>query len=119
MEEPVTKKNILVGFIMIVALLALQVGAVYAAPAAQATSITGDVQSVTQSTDSSGATIFEVTISDGTTTQTVKISAATAEALNLVTLNPDGVTYTINPTAVGMNVTIDSTMVLTDPCQLP
>jgi hypothetical protein len=119
MEEPVSKKNILVGFIMIVALLALQVGAVYAAPATQATTITGTVQSVTQSTDTSGKTVFVVTVLDSSgTTQTVQVTPQTAVTLGLVTDNLDG-TYTVNSTAVGSTVTIDSSMVYTDPCVLP
>ncbi len=104
---------------MIVALLALQVGVVLAAPAAQATTITGTLQSVTQSTDTSGKTIFVVTVLDSNnTTQTVQVSAQTAVTLGLVTDNLDG-TYTIKPITPGQQVTIDSTMIYTDPCVLP
>lgn len=117
-----TKKNILVGFIMIVALLTLQVGAAYAAPAAQTATVTGEVQSVTQSTDSNGNTIFEVTILDSNgNTQTVKVSVDTAvNVLGLVTDNGDG-TFTVKPEAVGSTVTIDSAVILpeADPCALP
>jgi hypothetical protein len=123
MEEPVSKKNILVGFVMIVALLALQAGVAYAAPATQATTITGTVQSVTQSTDASGNVVFEVTVQDSSgNTQTVTVSADTAtNVLGLVTLNSDG-TYTVNSDAVGKDVTIDGTLIIpveADPCAMP
>ncbi len=115
------KKNIMVGFVLIVALLALQTGAAFAAPAAQATTITGTVQSVSSSTDSSGATIFDVTVklSDGTT-QTVKISAQTAVDLGLAVKNTDG-TYSVATGVVDKEVTINSADVLVeaDPCALP
>ncbi len=106
---------------MIVALLALQTGAAFAAPAAQATSITGVVQSVAQSTDSSGNPIFDVTILEtGGTTQTVKVSPQTAITLGLVTDNNG--TYTIlDPIPPDMTVTINGADILTeaDPCTLP
>src|SRR5512138_2602487 len=101
MEEHAMKKNILVGFIMIAALLALRVGAVYAAPAQQDSTITGTVQTITQGTDTSGNVIFNVTVLDANNnTQTVQVTAETAVLLGLVTDNGDG-TFTINPTAVG------------------
>jgi hypothetical protein len=112
-------KKIVFVFMMIAALLALQVGAVYAAPALQATTIDGTVKTITQSTDGSGNTIFVVEVEDANhNTQTVRISADTAVQLGLVTDNGDG-TYTINPTAAGMAVSIDSGLVLADPCTLP
>ena len=113
------KKKILVGFIVIAALLALQVGAAFAAPAQQDSTITGTVQTVTQGTDSSGKVVFNVTVLDASNnTQTVQISPETAVQLGLVTDNGDG-TFTISPTAVGMSVTIDSSMIYVDPCVLP
>ena len=108
------KTKIVMGFIILTAVLALQVGAAYAAPASQTADITGTIQSITQSTDSSGNTIFIVTIDVGGTTQTVKLSAADAVSLGLVTQNPDG-TYTIN-NVVGTTVTIPSGMIPVDPC---
>lgn len=117
------KKNMLVGFIMIAALLALQVGTVAAAPAQhpalQDSTIAGTVQGVTQGTDSSGKVIFNVTILDANNnTQTVQVSADTAVQLGLVTANGDG-TFTVSPTARGSEVTIDSSMIYSDPCVLP
>ncbi len=104
---------------MVVALLALQVGAAFAAPAAQATTITGVVQSVTQSTDSSGKTIFVVTILEtGGTTQTVQVSPQTAIDLGLVTDNGNG-TYNIVDPLPTDEKTIDSSMIYSDPCVLP
>ena len=114
------KKKILVGLVMIVALLALQAGAVYAAPAQQDGTITGTVQSVTEGTDSSGHVIFNVTILDANnTTQTAQVSAETAVNLGLVKDNGDG-TYTVNQDAINSTpVAITSDMIFTDPCALP
>ncbi len=110
------KRKVLIGFVMVLALLALQVGAAYAAPASQSTTITGTVQSITQSTDSSGNTVFDVTITDsGGNTTTVTLSAADAVTLGLVTQNPDG-TYTIKNTAVGSTITVPGTGGTTNPC---
>ncbi len=109
-----TKKS-LIGMMLVLALLVLQVQAAAAAPMAQATTVNGTVQSITQSTDSSGNVIFIVTILDtGGQTQTVRVSAATAVSLNLVTF--DGTTYTISPTAVGSTVSIPSNEIIANPC---
>ena len=109
------KKKSLIGIVMVLALLALQVNAAYAAPAAQTSTVDGTVQSITQSTDSSGNVIFIVTILDSSgNTQTVRISAQTAIDLKLVTF--DGTTYTVSPSAVGSSVSIPGTEVLPDPC---
>jgi hypothetical protein len=108
------KNKSLIGIIMVVVLLALQVGAA----SAQATTIDGTVTGVTQSKDGMGNTIFLVTVqlTGGTTTQTVRLDPATAESLGLVTANGDG-TFTINP--FGEVVSIDTSTVLADPCALP
>lgn len=109
------KKKALIGSIITLALLAMQVGAAYAASPSQNGTITGTVQSVTQSTDSSGNPIFLVTIAaSGGTTQTVKLSAAEAVSLGLVTANKDG-TYTIN-NVVGTTVSIAASMAIANPC---
>jgi hypothetical protein len=109
-----TKKS-LIGIFMILALLALQVQAAYAAPAAQATSVDGTVQSITQSTDTSGNVIFIVTILDTSgKTQTLRISAATALSLGLVTF--DGTNYTVSSTAVGSTVSIPTGDIIANPC---
>lgn len=109
------KKKALIGFVMVLALLVLQVNAALAAPAAQGTSVSGTIQSVTPSTDSSGNTIFIVTILDSSgNTQTVQVSATDAETLGLVTPNGDG-TYTIN-NVVGTTITIPSNMIIPTPC---
>jgi len=110
----VTKKTILIGFVMVLALLIAQVGAASAAPASQATTINGTVQSITQSTDSSGNTIFIVTILDTSgNTQTVKLTAANAVTLGLVT--ESGGVYTIN-NVVGTTVSIPTSQVIANPC---
>ncbi len=101
--------------IMVLALLAMQVNAAYAAPAAQTTTVDGTVQSITQSTDASGNVIFIVTILDASNnTQTLKISAQTAINLGLVTF--DGTTYTISSTAVGTSVKIPTNEIIENPC---
>src|SRR5512138_796037 len=101
---------------MVLALLALQVNAAYAAPAAQATTVDGTVQSITQSTDSSGNVIFIVTILDTSgNTQTLRISAETALRLGLVTF--DGTTYTISSTAVGSTVQVPTNEIVANPCE--
>jgi hypothetical protein len=113
-----SRTRTLLGFLVIAALLGLQVGVAYAAPASQTSTVDGTVQSITQSTDTSGNAIFDVTIlkSDGTT-QTVKLSAADAATLGLVTANADG-TYTIN-NVVGTTVSIPTSEMIPDPCSEP
>ncbi len=98
MEEDVNKNKSLIAFIMVLALVALQIGVAYAAPA-QVTIPDGTIVSVTQSTDSMGNTVFDVVIKDSTgTEQTVTLTPAEAEAAGLVTANTDG-TFTIKAVA--------------------
>lgn len=86
------------------------------------TSTSGTVESITQSTDSSGNTVFILVMSvpdgsGGTTTETFTLSADEAMSLGLVTQNPDG-TYTINTDLIGTTLSLDSTL-QTDPCASP
>ncbi len=109
------KNKSLIALIMVLAVLALQVGAAYAAPAAQSADVTGTVQSITQSTDSSGNTIFVVKLVDSSgNTQTVNLTPAQAVNLGLVT-ESNG-TYTINTSAIGTTVTITGTTGTANPC---
>ncbi len=107
------KNKSVIAFMLVLVLLALQVGVA----AAQTSTIDGTVTGVTQSTDGMGNTIFIVTVqlADGST-QTVRLNPTTAENLLLVTPNQDG-TFTINP--FGETVSIDTSTVLADPCTLP
>ncbi len=110
-----TKNKSIIGIMLVLALLALPVGTAYAAPSAQGSTIDGTVQSVTQSSDSSGDTVFVVTVLDSSgNTQTVRLSAPNAVSLGLVTDNGDG-TYAIND-VVGSNISIPGSMVIADPC---
>jgi hypothetical protein len=111
----VINKRTVIGSFVVVALLVLQVGTVSAASGSQTATIDGTLQSITQSTDSTGHTTFEVTVlkADGSS-QIVKLSAADAVSLGLVTANPDG-TYIVN-NVTGQLVSIPTSMVIVDPC---
>lgn len=109
----------LVGGVLALALVAMQVVTAQAAPLIQTGTISGTIQSVSTSTDSSGNTIVVVTLTDSTgATQTANLSVDSAVALGLVTQNPDG-SITVNDVA-GQSVTIDASLILTgsDPCAL-
>ncbi len=100
----------LFGFLLSVALLAVQATAVYAAPASQtATSGSCTIQSIATST-SSGALVVTVTCTDGST---VDFNEADAAALGLITQNADG-SITVNDTTM-VGQTIDTTGA-SDPC---
>lgn len=74
-----------------VAMLATQVGSVFAAPALQDGSITGTATALECGTDSAGNTIILVTVEDAEgTSQIVGIDLETAEGLGLVTLDEGG-----------------------------
>lgn len=80
---------------------------------AQEATINGTVQSVTLGTDGSGQTTVSVSLLDDQgSTQTVTLSLTTATSLGLVTTDVNGVT-TVNDTAIGTSVTINSTDVIT------
>ncbi len=108
------------GLVLALTVIALPVASAYAAPVAvTSTPITGTIQSITTSTNTAGDTIVVVTLTDGSgNTQTVDLTVANAVSLGLVTQNPDG-SVTVNSTMVGQSITIDSSMVYTDPCILP
>jgi hypothetical protein len=109
-------KKLLISVFLVIALLTVSVGTVFAQGS---TTLTGTVQSVTIGTDSSGATIVTVSLLDGQgATQTVIISLATATSLGLVVTDSNGVT-TVSSTVVGASVTINTADVIPTPAQHP
>jgi hypothetical protein len=110
------KTKLTISLLLTVFVVVTQVAAVYAAPAVQTvTPISCTVQSISTSTDSAGVTTVTVTCADGTT---VKLSADNAVTLGLVTQNPDG-TFTVNDAMVGQTISIDPSLIESDPCVLP
>ncbi len=109
------KARIFFSLLLALALLGLQVGAVFAAPPQQTTTpITGTVTSIVPETDANGVTTVLVTVDDGSgNTQTVRLSVDTAVSLNLVTLDISG-NPVVNNAAIGTSVSIDPTTVLPD-----
>jgi len=110
--------KILIAFILAIAVMALQIGTVFAAPALQEGSITGTVTALACETDATtGATTFLVTVqaTDGTS-QTVRIDQLTAEGLGLITVVDGVADCSAEALAAvnGMEVTIDPTTVIVD-----
>ncbi len=109
----------LLSLVAVVAILAMQVGFVFAAPATQEGFITGTVTAITCETDvNTGVVTFLVTLDLGDgTTQTVRIDQATAEALELIYLNEDGspdCTPESLAESIGWEVSIDPANVIPD-----
>ncbi len=112
------KTKLLTGILLVLAVLFAQVGAAFAAPAAQdTTTITGTIVSVTPEADTNGVinTVL-VTYKDGAgVEQTARISLATAVSLGLVTVDS-----TVTPNVVTVvaktddPVTIDPATVIPD-----
>jgi hypothetical protein len=95
------KSKLLISFLVAIMLVALQVGAAAAAPAAQdPTPVVGTVAGVTLLPD--GTVDVDVLLSDGTTHQTVNLTAAQAEAAGLVTVDPITGEVTVNDGVVGL-----------------
>ncbi len=109
-------KKALVGLVLTLVLVAAGAASVKAAPLDQTATITGTINSVSTTTDSSGSTVVVVTLTDSAgTTQTVDLSVDSAIALGLVTKNADG-SITVND-VTGQSISIDQSTVLTDPCK--
>jgi hypothetical protein len=108
--------RILVAILLVLSLLVLQFGSVFAAPTAQGSLITGTVQNVKVETDSTtGVTTVVVTILDSTgALQTLRISVETAVSLGLVTIDSITGLPIVNPGSIGSQITIDPTTILTD-----
>src|SRR5215211_1773978 len=120
------KTKTLTGIFLVVAVLLMQVGTVFAAPAAQETTpITGTIVSVEPSTDAEGETTYLVTVKDDETgeTQTVRVSEDTAASLGLLAKDPVTGELVLDPTTgepvvdetqFGQPVTIASDDVIPD-----
>jgi hypothetical protein len=111
--------KILIAFMLAIAVLVSQFGAVLAAPALQEGTISGTVTGLVCEVDlSTTAKTFLVTTqgADGTS-QTVRIDQFTADRLKLITINTDG-SPDCSPEALenarGMEVTIDTTAIIPD-----
>jgi hypothetical protein len=115
-EKMMSKTKLLARFLLIFALLAVQVGIAAAAPLTQDTTpLTGTIQSVTTETDTDGVTTVLVTLlNEQGATQTVRLSAETAVALGLVTMDPVTNEPVVDETQVGQTVEIDPTTVIPD-----
>jgi hypothetical protein len=108
-----------VGIVLAFAIVAVQVGAVLAAPAAQEEFITGTVTELVCETDpTTSVTTFLVTVEDANgNVQTVHIDQLTAEDQGLVSIDEDG-----NPdcseqallAVIGTEVNIDAAVVIPD-----
>ena len=110
-------KNIgfLVRCIVFLAILAMPVNAVFAAPEA----IEGTVQSVTLETNTNTAvTTVLVTLLEDEVPQTVRISIDAAIALGLVTLGGDG-NPVINQAILGQSLEIDPGTIITEEQEKP
>ncbi|MEP7136969.1 MAG: hypothetical protein ABI904_18745 [Chloroflexota bacterium] len=106
--------KILIAFILSVAVLLAQVGAVFAAPGYGTTSLSGTVQTLTLETDTNTTiTTVLVTILDKHKSQTVRLSLDTAEALGLIITDVSGMPV-INPDALGITLQIDPETVISD-----
>ena len=113
------KTKFITSLVLAFAVLALQIGVVFAAPALQEGFITGTVTELVCETDTTtGVTTFLVTVEDADgVSQTVRIDQLTAEELGLVTIDGDG-----NPDcseealaeAIGLEVEIDPATVIPD-----
>ena len=111
-----SKIKLLAGVLLVFMLLTAQVGMAAAAPLTQdATPITGTIESITTETDANGVTTVLVTLTDDLgATQTVRLSVVTADALDLVTLDPTTNEPVVDEAKVGQTVEIDPTTVIPD-----
>ncbi len=89
-----SKMKLLSSILLAFALVTLQVGAAFAAPAQQTvtpTTITGNVDSVVVTTDANGTTIVQVTLTDANNVQqTYDLSVTTAAQLGLIQTDANG-----------------------------
>ena len=108
------KTKLLASILLAGAVLFAQAGPAAAAPTVQDTTlITGTIQSITTETDTNGVMTVLVTLLDDLgATQTVRVSADTAAALGLVTLDPVTSGPVVNGTQIGQPVQIDPVTVI-------
>jgi hypothetical protein len=110
------KNKTIVGLLLVLVIVGIQVVLAQAAPLNQTGTITGTINSLSTSSDSSGTTIVVVTLTDTFgTTQTVNLSVDNAVALGLVATNLDR-SVIVND-VVGQSISIDDASVLADPCK--
>lgn len=109
------KTRMVVGFALALAILATQVGSVFAAPTEELAPLTGTVQSITLETDiNTVVTTVRVTILDGLGASiTVRVSLETAMALGLAITDENGMPV-INPAALGLAIQIHPATVIPD-----
>jgi hypothetical protein len=109
------RSRILASILLLAALLALQVGAVLAAPASrQSTPLTGTVQGITLKTNSTtGVTVVLVTLVDTAgNARTVALGGEAALALGLITLNPATGAPVANTAVIGTAISIEAGTVI-------
>lgn len=95
------KTKTLTGILLVLAVLFMQVGVVFAAPATQETSISGKIVDVEPSTpDAEGVATYLVTVQDEVTgeTQIVRVSQDTAATLGLLEKDPVTGELVLDPT---------------------
>jgi hypothetical protein len=106
------KNKLTLSISLALALLFAQAGVVLAAPSALDGDITGNVTNVQVDDTTDPATVL-VTVDDGLVEQIVRISAADAETLGLVTIDDLGVVTTADPLPTDP-VTIPGTQIIPD-----
>ena len=109
------KKKAILAVLLAMVLVLLQVVVASAAPLSQDGTISGTVQDVNITTNTSGATVVQVTLDDGST---YDLSVDSAANLGLVTYDTNG-DLVVADGAVGMSVDITPDMLQADPCVLP
>ena len=112
---PIVK--IITGVLLLTAMLLAPAGPVFAAPATQdPTPIAGTVESISLETDSTTnvTTVVVAILDQKGVRQTLRLSAETALALALVTLDPVTGALVVNQAAVGSQVSIDPGAVIVD-----
>jgi hypothetical protein len=118
-EHCMKTSKTLVAFVITIAVLVSQVGAVFAAPALHGDTISGTVNGLACETDPiTGTKTFLVTVKPaGGASQTVRVSQSTAEFLGLIEPTLDGgpdCSQEALELAIGMDVTILATNILLD-----
>lgn len=109
-------RKFITSLILTLAVLAGQVGIVLAAPGAQGLSpITGTVHNIVLETNATtNITTVVVVLDVNGASQTIRLSLATANTLNLISTDANN-NPTVNNTAIGTQVTIDPTAILPEP----
>lgn len=108
--------KILIAFFLVIAVLSMHVGAVFAAPANEAALLTGTVLSVTLETDVNTAviTVLVTLVDENNISQTIRLSQKTALDLGLLIPSGNGGIPVINPDALGKPIQINPKTVISD-----